>query len=77
MTWAYSRTGSLLLAQLMHASFTGGQALLSPALPPGITSLVWYVAFAAVLWLLVMAVVLVARVHVSLPVVQPHPRGAM
>jgi membrane protease YdiL (CAAX protease family) len=77
MTWAYSRTGSLLLAQLMHASFTSGQALLSPPLPPGVTSLVWYVMFAAILWLVVTAVVLAARVHVSLPVRQPHPKGAL
>jgi len=50
MAWAYSRTGSLLLAQLMHASFTGGQVLLAPTLAPGAPSLVWYAMFAVLLW---------------------------
>jgi membrane protease YdiL (CAAX protease family) len=75
MTWAYSRTGSLLLAQLMHASFTGGQALLSPPLPPGVTSLYWYLAFAGILWLVV-AVAAATRLRIRLAVPQPHARGA-
>src|SRR5215510_12432124 len=50
MSWVYSRTCSLLLAQLLHAAFTGGQALLSPPLNPGLPSLVWYAAFAGLLW---------------------------
>ena len=53
IAWAYSHTRSLLLAQLMHAGFTGGQMLLSPALMPSASSLVWYAAFAAILWLIV------------------------
>jgi membrane protease YdiL (CAAX protease family) len=53
MSWTYSRTGSLLLAQLMHAAFTGGQALLSPPLNPGVPSLMWYAAFAGLLWAVV------------------------
>jgi membrane protease YdiL (CAAX protease family) len=49
MTWAYSRTRSLLLGALLHASFTGSQALLWPAVPPG-RELLWYGLFAAGLW---------------------------
>jgi hypothetical protein len=30
IAWVYGRTRSLLLAQLMHAGFTGGQVLLLP-----------------------------------------------
>ena len=53
IAWAYSHTGSLLLAQLMHAGFTGGQVLLTPALMPSSTGLLWYTAFAAIFWLIV------------------------
>jgi membrane protease YdiL (CAAX protease family) len=46
IAWAYHHTGSLLLAQLMHAGFTGGQVLLAPTLTPSSSGLVWYAAFA-------------------------------
>jgi uncharacterized protein len=53
IVWAYSHTGSLPLAQLMHAGFTAGQVLLAPALGPSATALAWYAVFAAALWLMV------------------------
>jgi membrane protease YdiL (CAAX protease family) len=53
IVWVHSRTGSLLLAQLMHAGFTGGQVLLLPPLSPGLDSLYWLAAFAAMLWIVV------------------------
>jgi CAAX protease family protein len=53
IVWAYRHTGSLLLAQLMHAGFTGGQVLLTPALTPSSSALLWYAAFAVGLWLMV------------------------
>jgi hypothetical protein len=53
IAWAYAHTGSLLLAQVMHAGFTGSQVILSPVLAPSVTGLVWYAAFAAALWLVV------------------------
>ena len=49
MTWAYARTGSLPLAMLMHAGFTGGQALLWPATRSPVEGLMWYGYFAAML----------------------------
>jgi CAAX protease family protein len=52
MVWVYSKTTSLGLMQLMHASFTGGQAILEPTLSPS-NYLLWYGAFSAVLWILV------------------------
>jgi uncharacterized protein len=61
MTWTYSHTRSLLLAQLMHASFTGGQGLLGPAVPATTVGLLWYALFTAVLWMAVAAIVLVAK----------------
>jgi uncharacterized protein len=58
ITWAVRHTGSLLLAQLMHAGFTVGQVLLTPALTPSSAGLLWYAAFAVSLWLIVGAVVM-------------------
>lgn len=53
MVWVYSKTASLGLMQLMHAGFTGGQALWEPPLAPA-AYLLWYGSFAAALWILVM-----------------------
>ena len=53
MVWVYSKTASLSLMQLMHAGFTGGQALWEPPLAPT-AYLLWYGSFAAALWVLVM-----------------------
>jgi len=54
MTWVYARTQSLLLAALMHASYTGWLFVLSPATSSG-QGLIWQAAFAAALWLVVAA----------------------
>jgi uncharacterized protein len=63
MTWVFANTHSLMLAVLMHASYTGWLLVLYPA-----TSfeqgLVWQSAFAVALWLVV-AVVLVSLVHLK------------
>lgn len=53
MVWVYRKTTSLGLMQLMHASFTGGQALWEPPLAPT-DYLLWYGIFAAALWGLVL-----------------------
>lgn len=63
MVQVYSRTASLGLMQLMHASFTGGQAILEPALAPA-DYLLWYGAFSAALWLLV-ALVAIGRRRIA------------
>lgn len=49
MTWVYSRTQSLLVAILMHASFTGWLLALFPATSLA-QSLFWQSAFALALW---------------------------
>jgi membrane protease YdiL (CAAX protease family) len=67
IVWAYRHTGSLLLAQLMHAGFTGGQVLLTPALTPSSSGLLWYAAFAAGLWLVVGGVLVVEAVYRRTP----------
>lgn len=53
MVWVYNKTASLSLMQLMHAAFTGGQALWEPPLVPA-NYLLWYGSFAIALWLLVL-----------------------
>ena len=59
MTWVYANTQSLLLAVLMHASYTGWLFVLYPAtsLEQG---LVWQTGFTVVLWAAV-AVVMTRR----------------
>jgi len=59
MTWVYSQTQSVFLAQLMHASYTGWLIVLSPATPN--TNLLWEAIFAAILWILVGIVALNQR----------------
>jgi hypothetical protein len=71
MIWVYANTNSLLLAVLMHASYTGWLVVLYPT-----TSfeqgLVWQTAFAVALWLAV-AVVMVRFVHREPPPASPMP----
>jgi membrane protease YdiL (CAAX protease family) len=58
MVWVYDRTGSLFMAMLMHASNTGGVLMiLMPLAIAGAPAVTWYLLFAAVLWVIVVAVV--------------------
>lgn len=50
MTWVYANTKSVLLAVLMHASYTGWLLAVFPATSPA-QSLIWQAVFAALLWL--------------------------
>jgi membrane protease YdiL (CAAX protease family) len=52
MTWVYSHTHSIFVAQLMHASYTGWLLALSPATNSQ-QALLWQIALAAGLWGLV------------------------
>jgi membrane protease YdiL (CAAX protease family) len=63
IAWVYQHTESLLLAQLMQAGFTGGQALLMPAVTPSLSGMAWYAAFAAALVLLASGVAIFDRVY--------------
>lgn len=56
MTWVYSRTRSMPLGMLLHASFTGSQLLLWPTTSVP-AELVWYGFFAFAFWIVVAAVV--------------------
>lgn len=63
MTWVYSHTQSVFVAQLMHASYTGWLIVLQPATPN--TDLLWEAIFAAILWILVGIVAIGRRQVVS------------
>jgi len=54
--WMYINTGSVALAQLMHASSTGSLVVLSPAGATAAQEAVWYAIYAAALWVMVAAV---------------------
>ena len=52
MAWVYDRTGSLLIAVLMHASLTTSMVLLAPPVA-GSGAVVYDLVFGAALWVLV------------------------
>ena len=53
MVWVYDRTGSLLLAMLMHAGLTATQLILMPSPASGMSLLTSILAWAAALWIAV------------------------
>lgn len=55
MVWVYERTGSLLLAVLMHASLAAFQFILNP-LTPGWPQQIYGLGYAAAAWVVVLAV---------------------
>jgi membrane protease YdiL (CAAX protease family) len=56
IVWLYVNTGSLLLAQMMHAASTGALVVLSPAAVSARQEAFWYACYAAALWLVVAGV---------------------
>ena len=50
MTWVYEHTGSLFIAILMHASLDIFWILSMPVVMTGQQRVVWYMAWAVVLW---------------------------
>jgi uncharacterized protein len=59
MTWVYANTKSLLLAVLMHASYTGWLLVLFPSTSFG-QGLLWQTALAAGLWIVAATMVTIA-----------------
>ena len=57
MVWVYDRTGSLLVAMLMHAGLTASSRILSPPAISGGPLLTLDLVWAAAMWTLVAAVV--------------------
>jgi uncharacterized protein len=60
MVWVYDRTGSLLVAMLMHGSLTATQLILMPLPASGMSLVTSILAWAAALWIVV-AVIAVAN----------------
>lgn len=68
--WAYERTGSVALAQLIHASFTGTLILFSaPHVTPA-QEATWYFAYAGLMWVGLIA----AKVAIDLGSKRSRPR---
>jgi uncharacterized protein len=61
MMWVYDRTGSLLVAMLMHAFFSASTLILQPQTTAG--HLTWNLVLAAALWAIVAAVAVAKRRH--------------
>ena len=61
MVWVHERTGSVLVAMVMHASLTFSMIILGPSLAPKGPVMTYHLAYAAVLWLVVGAVALAAH----------------
>jgi membrane protease YdiL (CAAX protease family) len=61
MVWVYDRTGSLLVAILMHMPLAAGQLVLVPLTLSGLPLVAFDVVFAAALWVVVAAVTLASR----------------
>jgi membrane protease YdiL (CAAX protease family) len=56
MVWVYDRTGSLLIALLMHAGLTAGTLIFQPQETAGIYILIFNLVLAALFWIIVAAV---------------------
>ena len=65
MVWVYDRTGSLLVAMLMHASFTASWLIVMPVGISGVPFLTWYLVWTAALWVIVAAVAVANGWHLS------------
>lgn len=65
MTWVYARSRSVLLAALMHATFTGSQVLLWPAARSPTIELIWYGAFAIALAIVATIVIIATDRFIS------------
>ena len=65
MVLVYDRTGSLLVAMLMHASLTTSVLIFGPRAISGGPLLIYELVLAAALWLVVAAVAVADREHLS------------
>ena len=66
MAWVYDRTGSLLVAMLMHASLIASTLfILAPAALAGVVYLTWSFALAVAFWMAVAAVAVANRGHIT------------
>jgi CAAX protease family protein len=71
MIWVYNNTGSVLLAQLMHASFSGSLITLTPRPIIPANETFWYVIFALAVWAAAAVVIVGSHRRLARPVVAP------
>jgi len=68
LVWIYSNTGSLLLAQLTHASSTGFLLIFSPSPISPANETLWFAVYAVILWIPAAVVIMRFRkTHVRQP----------
>ena len=65
MVWVYERTGSLLVAILMHGSLTASTLVLQPLAVSGMALLAVTLGYAAATWVVVAVVILAQRGRLS------------
>jgi hypothetical protein len=65
MVWVYDRTGSLLVAMLMHVGLTASTLILGPLAELGVSVLIYDLALAVAMWLVAAAVVAANRGQLS------------
>jgi len=65
MVWIYDRTGNLLLAMLMHFSYTASVIILEPLAISGVPLLIYDLVSAAMVWAIVAAVAVANGGHLS------------
>jgi membrane protease YdiL (CAAX protease family) len=58
LVWIYASTGSLLLAQLTHASSTGFLLILGPSPMSPVNEILWWAIYAVVLWIVALIILL-------------------
>ena len=63
MVWVYDRTGSLLVAMLMHASLTASVRVFDPLAISGMPLLTYNLVLAAVLWVVVAGGIVYSRFY--------------
>jgi len=71
ISWLYSHTKSVLLAQLMHVFSTGSLVVFSPPTVNAAQEAFWYAAYAVILWLLVGALAIWLPGFPAIPVQNP------
>lgn len=57
ISWLYTNTKSVLIAQLMHISSTGALVVFSPPAVSARQEVIWYVLYGIALWIVVLIVV--------------------
>ena len=65
ISWAVTRTRSLLLAQLLHISATGSLVVLSPSRVSPAQETLWYVCYAILLWAIAGTIIVTAEVRAA------------